>query len=612
LNTCGAAVPRLQRQAFRLASVVLIWLFVRSVPAAEFSRTITYLPTANGLCFASYNLKKAKVDAFFPHVSDDWDVASRTPNLVQSISYRLIIGSRSFALEQYPIQHSGYVNGTGIIRIEQRLEKASLISYIWAPMILDHKVLFWVLHIPGANRYRLNRNHFLPYVDPPMRELQTVVRENWDGEDLWLSFAVVFSAGMTRNTQLSVMAELRKAQPKRLLEAEERWWQQWHLLNKEPSSIVNIKHDVFRQSLAFVKMAQCREMGPCFGQIVQSLASGQMKIAITRDMAYSIVALSAAGHYPEARAALKFMLYADAGAFRSHRIGDLEWGLGRSYVVSLSHYAGIGFERAQLVGNSPVLYFCSHPLFLWALHDYYKHSSDRPFLDQVWTMVKQYVLEPLLYSLNEKNLMRADSGLWDVPAPGRHFFYTSASAYQGLTCTAVLARTLGDNETLKRCSQAAVRLRESMLTHLTFGRSKMFVRSLEKKTFPEILDASTMEAVNWGVVNPDWKSAKSTLAALDARLRISPQRGYSLGYVNAKQMGQENPFVTLRIVAAMTQMKRNKDAALILDWVSNQAAVNAEMIPEFYDRTTASYLGDYPVIGMGAAVYLLAAQAVAE
>jgi hypothetical protein len=33
------------------------------------------------------------------------------------------------------------------------------------------------------------------------------------------------------------------------------------------------------------------------------------------------------------------------------------------------------------------------------------------------------------------------------------------------------------------------------------------------------------------------------------------------------------------------------------------------MIPEYYDPSTGSYLGAYPVIGMGAAAFILAALA---
>jgi len=356
-------------------------------------------------------------------------------------------------------------------------------------------------------------------------------------------------------------------------------------------------------------MAQCREPGPCFGQIVNTLASDQDKLTFTRDMAYSVVALSATGHFSEARAGLKFMLYADAGAFRSHRIGKLEWGLGRNYMVSLSHYTGIGFERAQLLGNNPVLYYSSHPLFIWALQEYYKHSSDRAFLDQVWALVKQYVLEPMLHSLNDKDLMHADSGLWNIAAPGEHFLYTSASAYQGLTCCSILAQSLGDDETVKRCNRQAHQLRESILTRLTGGKSRVLARSLEKKSFPELLDSSVMEAVNWRVVNPEWKSARVTLAALDTHLRLAPGRGYALGFVKATQLGPENLFATLRAINALTAMKKSREADLLLNWIVEQGARNAEMIPDSFHQTTAAYQGAYPVIGMGAAVFILAVMA---
>ena len=194
-----------------------------------------------------------------------------------------------------------------------------MISFVWSPMIMDQKALLWVLHIPDAKKYRLNSDHFHPFLEPPLREMQTLVKDSWDHDDLWFLYTVVYTAGMTPPARQKVMSELRKADPKLLLEAEQRWWMHWHLAGHEPSEIINKKHDVFLQCNAFIKMAQCREPGPGFGQIVNSLAPFADNVAVTRDMAYSVLALSAVGHFTEARAALKFMLYADAGAFRTHR-----------------------------------------------------------------------------------------------------------------------------------------------------------------------------------------------------------------------------------------------------------------------------------------------------
>ncbi|HPI73243.1 MAG TPA: hypothetical protein PLZ01_07540, partial [bacterium] len=207
------------------------------------------------------------------------------------------------------------------------------------------------------------------------------------------------------------------------------------------------------------------------------------------------------------------------------------------------------------------------------------------------------------------DLIRADSGLWDAPVPGEQFLYTSAAAFQGLTCAAVLARTLEDAAVLKQCTEKSARLRESILTRLTVGKAKVLARSWEKRSFPELLDSSTMEAVNWGVVLPEWKSARTTLAALDSHLRISPTRGYALGRTLNAGVGEENLFVTLRMIPAMMRMKRKQEADLLWEWVMRQAARNAEMIPEHYDQKTAACRGAYPVIGMGAAAFILAALA---
>jgi GH15 family glucan-1,4-alpha-glucosidase len=578
--------------------------------AAEARRSIRYLPSANGLCYFSFNLQKGVIDAFYPHVNDDWDINDRTPNLVQSIGFRINIGGRSVDLARIPVRRSGYVNGTGIIRLEQQLDKTNLISYIWSPMIMEYKVIFWVIQVQDAARYRMSVENFLPYVDPPMRELSTLVRETWADNDLWLCYSVVYTYGLAPPFIQKITTELYKTEGKRLVEAEERWWMHWHRLGTEPASIIRKKHDVFLQSAAFLKMAQCREPGQGFGQIVNALAPFSDNVSQTRDMAYSVIALVRTGHFSEARSALKFMLYANSGSFKDYQVNSKPWGLGRNYVVSLSHYSGTGFERAASLSDTPALYYASHPLFLWALHEYYKYSSDRPFLDQVWSIVKSYVMEPMISCMDSQDLMRADSGLWDVPAPGEQFTYTSACAFQGLTSAAVLAQTMDDTETVQRCTRLANRVRESILTRLTFGKARVLRRSLEAKAFPAVLDASTMEAINWQVLRPDWKSARSTLQAIQSYLRVAgPERGFALGYTDNKNLGPEHLFSSLRAIEAMQIMKRKKEAQPVLDWIVDQAALNGEMIPEYFDSSTGNYLGAYPVIGMGAAAFILAALA---
>jgi len=168
---------------------------------------------------------------------------------------------------------------------------------------------------------------------------------------------------------------------------------------------------------------------------------------------------------------------------------------------------------------------------------------------------------------------------------------------------------MADEETVKQCNRKAHQLRESILTRLTSRKSKVLMRSVEKNAFPELLDSSVLEAVNWQVVNPEWKSARVTLAALDTHLRLGPGRGYALGFTQPAQLGPENLFTTLRAINAMRTMKKIKEANQLLDWIVEQAAHNAEMIPESFHQTTAAYTGSYPTIGMGAAVFILAAMA---
>ena len=68
----------------------------------------------------------------------------------------------------------------------------------------------------------------------------------------------------------------------------------------------------------------------------------------------------------------------------------------------------------------------------------------------------------------------------------------------------------------------------------------------------------------------------------------------------------ESPFVTLRAFEALNKLKEKRRAEIALNWVIEQAVRNAEIIPQYFNVETADYEGAYPMIGLGAAPYILA------
>ena len=593
-------------QAYFYFCLIIITGYTSAFSATA-HRSIKFLSSANGISYLSFNLEKGLVDIFQSHIIDPWDVGNDTPNFVNYMDAQIVIEGKSIRLSQLPITHANYVNGTGIIRVEYKLPRLFLTVYIWCPMVMEQKAAVMVVHVPEQKYYSPLPTDIQFLTNTKSTELISLRIKNVQGADTWTGQVVIFT-GNTPAEELGPMRnEMLRTKPNLLLEAEERWWDHWHRQVTVPSNIYEKKYHLLKQSAAFIKMAQNRESGPGYGQIVNSLSPNHEKKSVVRDMVYSIVALSRLGYVFEARDALKFLLNSQGGRFESMRIDGKQFGMGQPYIVSLSHYDGLGCEQADFVGGYPRLYFDGQGLFLWAFAEYLKQTTDFKTVRTLWPKVNKFVVGPLIHSINDEGLVRPDCGLWDTNAPGEHFTYTSLAAYKGLNSASMVAHMLGFESVSENYMQTAADLRANILTKLTVGKSLMMAKSLESKEFPFFLDGTSVEAVNWRIVDPFWKTALTISQSLNAFFQVNDStRGFCLGYVSNEDKMPESPFVTLRAFEALNKLKEKRRAEIALNWVIEQAVRNAEIIPQYFNVETADYEGAYPMIGLGAAPYILA------
>ncbi len=62
----------------------------------------------------------------------------------------------------------------------------------------------------------------------------------------------------------------------------------------------------------------------------------------------------------------------------------------------------------------------------------------------------------------------------------------------------------------------------------------------------------------------------------------------------------------VRIATAARRAGRAVDADGLVWWVTQQAVLNYDLIPENYDKTTGNYYGAVPMVGFGAGAYVTA------
>ncbi|MCA9628574.1 MAG: hypothetical protein KC766_12940, partial [Myxococcales bacterium] len=412
------------------------------------------------------------------------------------------------------------------------------------------------------------------------------------GNSAWFGgFAVVDSGGDVLPRIQAVRSWLAARSPERLLNDERAAWQAWHAAGSYPS-LQGAEKDLFEQSMAILRMGQVQEAGRGKGQILASLPTGMWNISWVRDMAYAVVALARAGHLDEARAALEFQLGADSGHYQTE--------VGVPYQISITRYFGDGVEETDFNEHGPNIEFDGFGLFLWTLHEYVEAGGDASWLSSVWPDVSAKIADVLLALQEPSGLIAADSSIWEVHWQGqqKHFAYTTLTAANGLCRAASLAERVQDSARANVYREAGSAAQGALLSELS-APDHTLAQSLEElQSGSGFLDAAAIEAVGFGLLNPEGQTAKATLSSMRAALVPASGRGFFRNDDGGWYDSQEWVFVDLRTAYAMRKMQDPGRSELIR-WITDQASENYNQISELHDAANADYRGENPMVGFG-------------
>ena len=374
---------------------------------------------------------------------------------------------------------------------------------------------------------------------------------------------------------------------------------------------------IWRQAEAVLRMGQIREAwsdSPVLhnhGMMLASLPPGEWHTGWVRDAQYAIAALARTGHGDEAKAALEFFLDADAGYYSSY-VNNVP------YRVSTVRYFGNGREESDYSGQpSRNIEIDGWGLYLWAARTYVDASGDTGWLsettkkgDAVYDAIKNGVAEPLITNLESTGLTIADASIWEVHWGNRqHFLYTTAASARGLCDMATLARRAGKMDDVARYKMYAQKA-QTALASTFIDSQNVLAGSLERlASGANYRDGATVEAVNWSLVTPTDAIATATLGAMS--YLQTPAGGYK------RVEGSTDPYDTnewilldLRSSAAFRRQGNGPKADNLLDWVTSQASVNFNLLPELYNTISSAgqigaYTGSIPMVGYGAGAYEL-------
>jgi GH15 family glucan-1,4-alpha-glucosidase len=381
-----------------------------------------------------------------------------------------------------------------------------------------------------------------------------------------------------------------------LYNAEVADWNAW--IKPNPAGASPLEDSLATSSQVMLRMGQVREPGAPYGQMLASLATGRWNISWVRDMSYAVVALARTGHLAEAKAAIDFQMKATVGDYQTY--------VGRPYALSVVRYYGNGREESDSNQDGPNVEYDGFGLFLWELDEYVKASNDTTALRGWWPKVSGQVADTLIGLQEPSGQIAADSSIWEVHWNGkqRHFTYTTATAANGLCGAGRLATALSE-ATSGKYTAAGVKARDALLGMRAPDGS--LVQSPEGLAARgAFLDASVVEAMNFGLIDPTGPTARATRNVLTTALVPPSRRGFMRSDVPDWYDQQEWVFVDFRAHRTFSLAGDTTTADPLFAWNVAQGAENFGILSELHERNTADYAGEAPMVGFGAGSYLLA------
>jgi GH15 family glucan-1,4-alpha-glucosidase len=564
--------------------------------------SIYQLPFSNGIAAACYNLKNRSYSNFFPHIYHKFDEKSETPNLISRAKVTLYRDKNEIDLAALKTVEIGYIAGTGIVKHILSGDGFILTQYGFCPFTLEKP--FWIFFaiLQGKQIDELSLNFSLTSENTGLDIGKWAFQQ---GDRKWLTVFIFYNPTPTDADYLFLKQYKNEHPGFQALTDELDWWQSWQARTQFPENITPEERSVYQQSLAVLKMAQCREPFPAGGQIIAALPPGHQNYCRPRDQAFAVEALLLSDHIEEARQALQFIMNGRCGRYKNFQWNNQNGGIGSDYAVAIHRYLGNGIEESQIDDHGLTMQLDGFGLTLWNINRYIEVTEDLKFLQYYWPKISRQISDVLPSLIDATGLVRMEPGPWEKILPHKHYTYTSACIYRGLLDAALLARQMDDETRAHHFEEIAINLQIAMENTLIDPQTSSLKGTLEDRDPNLYTDAAAVEALNW-IFNPQDQVTSGTLQTFRKHLTL-PQSGR--GYCRTKKdlltNHQEWVFGDLRIISATRKATNFKEAAELQDWVTHQALNNFGLIPQYFDIRNADYLGVVPRCGLGAGVYII-------
>ena len=556
-------------------------------------KSFNQLVTTNGIIAAVYDEQKGYIESISPHIFKAYDSANFVEPFLKNVSVTL----KSKPLKTF------YEDNTHVITVKY---PNVVVSY-FAPFSTENKIFY--IDIAGSYAeiqkcslsYKLQKTNVI--IDSALFK-----RSNNQAEKYFL---LSYTDSLQTDNQIIAKAKFDLIKNGgHLLNDEIKFMKKVFARAKMPKGISPKQRDVLEQSITVLKMAQVpqQEIFPYSrGQIIAALPPGEWNISWVRDGSYSILALDRLGLFKEARNALSFMLNAKSGHYVRYIYKDgKDYGVGVPYQISVCRYFGDGKEETDFNSDGPNIELDGFGLSLIALCDYVKRSGDVKFFKENYQVFASKVADVIIHCIDTNNVIRIDSGPWERHLPGKQYAYTSISCAAGLRDFAALSSHLNFIDAAKY-QNAYKRLFKGIRSVFVVDNSfvKGNAAASDSNSF-DYFDGGTIEAFGFGLLR-DKNLFVSQINEYERQLGVEGGiHGFSRINKGDWYDTAEWIMLDLRFASAMQKFGDQKKARYFVNWVTNQAALNFNLIPELYNRKTSFYNGSVPMVGFGAGAYAIA------
>lgn len=552
------------------------------------------LPFSNGLVVATYDTKIREFSGFSPHIYSQISARESVPIIASSARTILFKNRREIDLTNLQTKSAGYIEGTGIVHHSMAGKDFILDQYAFAPFTLDKP--FWIFYavLSGNSLENYSLNFVINDVDPSLSVGKWSFQE---GNRKWLLVVCSYDEIAPTKSFNSILKYKNENPGFSALISEIEWWKNWQKTTVLPPNISTAEATIYIQSLAILKMAQCRERFPARGQIVHSFPPNKMAVTTLAGMGFSIDAFLKSGHEEEALAALQFIFNGRCGYLKHYSGAGEAQGIGQDYSVTSNYYFGDGTEATETNEFGPVIYFGNFGITLWNLKQYIETTGDVRFLEYYWPKISTEIADVLVGNIDKTGLIRADNGFFNAGVP-KHYFYSSVCACRGLVDAVWLARMVNDEARASTYENIAITLRQHIETCFSDEDLNAIKSFLEGNEIA--IDAVTALGLLW-VYTPQDYISKGTLAIFEKNLAAG--NGFSRFPKNKNKPAREWLFGNILITSLNQHMTNFNKAKNLQNWIVGQALNNYGLIPEYYSPGS-DYSGTVPLCGLGAGMYI--------